>query len=99
DYAVSVHDGVINGDTDTNAPKDISARVALRPLAAGEFAPWLKGLQLGMAVNTGVSQQPVSPTPWRTPAGVPWFTYAAGVREDGRRTPWSPELADFWGPL
>src|SRR5262249_47448305 len=99
DYAVAVHDGVINGDTDTNAPKDLSARVVLRPFQSEAFGQWLKGLQFGMAFNTGVSQQPVSPTPWRTPAGVPWFTYATGVREDGRRNRWSPELAYFYGPL
>src|SRR5262245_24165012 len=40
EYAIAVHDGVINGDTDTNAPKDVSARIALRPLAVAEFA-WL----------------------------------------------------------
>jgi phosphate-selective porin OprO/OprP len=99
DYAVAVHDGVINGDTDTNNPKDVSARLALRPFPAESFGPWLRGLQFGVAVNTGVSQQPVAPTALRTPAGVPWFSYAAGVREDGRRNRWSPELAYFNGPF
>jgi phosphate-selective porin OprO/OprP len=99
DYALSVSNGEINGDFDTNKLKDFNWRVAVRPLNDPDDWPVLHGLQIGMAGTTGVEQEPVSPLALRTPATVLWFQFNSSVRADGLRNRWSPELVYFNGPL
>lgn len=98
DYALSVSNGEINGDFDTNKVKDFNARVAVRPFDA-ELWPLLHGLQLGMAVTTGIEQEPINPMQLRTPATVLWFQFNSPVRADGIRNRYSPEVVYFFGPL
>jgi phosphate-selective porin OprO/OprP len=99
DYAISVSNGEINGDFDSNKLKDFNWRVAVRPLNDPDDWPVLHGLQIGMAGTTGVEQEPVSPLALRTPATVLWFQFNSSVRADGLRNRWSPELVYFNGPL
>src|SRR5207237_2516410 len=70
DYAVAYHNGVMNGDLDPNPSKDVSARVVVRPFNSDAFGCWLKGLQFGMSVNTGVDQESANPAILRSPDGV-----------------------------
>jgi len=99
DYGLSVSNGEINGDYDTNKLKDFNWRVAVRPFNDPDAWPVLHGLQIGMAGTTGVEQEPVNPSQLRTPATVLWFQFNPGVRADGLRNRWSPELVYFNGPL
>src|SRR5262249_40533038 len=97
DWAFSVSNGEINGNSDTNDVKDLAGRVAWRPFNYPDLWPILQGLQVGIAGTIGVEEEPVSPMTLRTPATVPWFQYNPGVRADGRRDRWSPEVSDFYG--
>lgn len=99
DYGVSVSNGEINGDFDTANPKDVNARIAVRPLAAAERWPGLQLLQFGIAVTSGIEQEPINPTTLRTPATVPWFQFNATVQANGLRNRYSPEIVYFNGPL
>jgi phosphate-selective porin OprO/OprP len=99
EYQVSVSNGEINGDYDTNKLKDFNWRVAVRPLNDPEEWPILFGLQIGMSGTTGVEQEPMNPSVLRTPATVLWFQFNSGVRADGIRNRWSPELVYFFGPF
>ena len=100
DYAYAISDGVINGDLDTNPGKDLAWRVAVRPFNSDSFGSWLRGLQAGMAITVGIEGgATVAPATLRTPGTVPFLTFLAAVREDGRRDRFGPELAYFWGPL
>lgn len=98
DYAVAVSNGEQNGNTDTNDNKDLTARVVLRPFR-DPCAFALEGLQIGMSGGAGVEQESIIPTTLRTPATVPWFQFNSGVRANGLRNRWSPELSYFYGPL
>jgi len=99
DYAVSVSNGESNGDFDTDKRKDVNARLAIRPFSDAEAWPILHGLQFGVAGTAGVEVEPIAITTLRTPATVTWFQFNSGVRADGERTRWSPEVVYFWGPL
>jgi phosphate-selective porin OprO/OprP len=99
DYYLSVSNGEINGDYDTNKLKDFNWRVVVRPLNDCEQWPILHGLQIGMAGTTGLEQEPINPSVLRTPATVLWFQFNSGVRAAGLRDRWSPELVYFFGPL
>jgi phosphate-selective porin OprO and OprP len=96
DYAVSVSNGEINGDGDTNDRKDVAARIAIRPFNCECCWPILHGLQVGISATIGVEEEPVNPSTLRTPATVPWFQFNPTVRADGRRDRWSPEIAYFF---
>ena len=95
DYAVSVSNGEINGNGDTNDGKDVDGRVAVRPFAGGQL-DWLRRLQVGVSGGTGVENEPVNPNTYKTPATVPWFAYKSGVVADGVRSRLTPELAYFF---
>jgi phosphate-selective porin OprO and OprP len=97
DYAVSISNGEINGDTDTNDRKDLTGRIAVRPFVGVESGGFLRGLQLGICGSTGFEQAAASPATLRTPATVPWFKFSSTGRADGVRNRWSPELAYFQG--
>jgi phosphate-selective porin OprO/OprP len=100
DYAVSIHNGIINGSsTDDNDPKDVSARVVVRPFNSCNFQPWLRLLQIGMSFNSGDDFEAANPSPFRTPLSVPWFTYLAGTLQNGWRNRYSPEISYFYGPF
>jgi phosphate-selective porin OprO/OprP len=97
DWAVSVSNGEINGDTDTNGNKDLNYRLALRPFKGIEALDFAQRLQIGFAQSVGKEQEPVVPNTLTTPLGVRWFTYNSTVRADGMRTRYSPELVYFLG--
>ncbi|MBI1914450.1 MAG: hypothetical protein HYS12_06885 [Planctomycetes bacterium] len=99
DYALSVSNGEINADFDSEKRKDLNARLAVRPLNDPEFWPVVRGLQLGVAGTIGIEQEPVSPTTLRTPGTVPWFQFNSTVRADGLRRRLSPELVYFYKGL
>jgi phosphate-selective porin OprO/OprP len=97
DYAGSVSNGEINGDSDTNDRKDVVGRVVVRPFNCEYCWPILHLLQIGISGSVGIEEEPVNPSTLKTPAGVPWFQFSPGVRADGRRERWSPEIAYFLG--
>jgi phosphate-selective porin OprO/OprP len=99
DYATSVSNGEINGDFDTEKRKDFAARIAIRPFNSPEMWGILQGLQLGMSATTGKEEEAFIPTTLRTPATVPFFNFNPGVRADGIRERYSPEVVYFHGPL
>lgn len=98
DWAVSVSNGEINGDADTNSNKDLAGRVAVRPFIDPDFG-WLRGFQFGISGTTGNEQEPINPAKLRSPATVTWLQYNKAVIADGSRDRWSPELAYFCGPF
>jgi phosphate-selective porin OprO/OprP len=100
DWAVSVSNGEINGDSDLNEQKDIVARVAYRPFAAvAEPGSVLHGLQVGYSVTTGLEAEPLNPLTLRMPSTVRWLTFNPNVRSSGLRNRYSPELAYFFRTL
>jgi phosphate-selective porin OprO and OprP len=96
DYAVSVSNGEINGNGDTNDLKDLAGRVAVRPLNDERLLPIVRGFQIGISGSTGKEQEPMNPNTLRTPANVPFFQFNPGVRADGLRNRWSPEVSYFY---
>jgi phosphate-selective porin OprO and OprP len=99
DYAVSVSNGERDGNADTNDRKDLTGRVVVRPFNDPYYWPVLRYLQVGIDGSTGIEQEPVMPLTLRTPATVPWFQFNAGVKANGLRNRWSPEVSYFFGPL
>jgi hypothetical protein len=69
DYAMSVSNGQINGDMDTNDSKDVNGRIALRPFRTWASMPGLQGLQIGISAGAGIENEPIAPNTLRTPAG------------------------------
>jgi phosphate-selective porin OprO/OprP len=98
EYAVSVSNGEINGNTDTNDDKDLDGRIAFRPFYEPDGG-LLRRLEFGVSGGAGVENEPISPSSLKTPATVPWFAYKSGVLADGLRTRLSPELSYFYGGL
>jgi phosphate-selective porin OprO/OprP len=101
DYAAAVFNGETNGNTDTNNAKDVAARIAVRPFFDSErpgTTP-LGHLQFGFAFTTGVEQEAITPNPLRTPSQIAWFTFNTGVRANGVRNRYSPEVSYFYGPF
>jgi phosphate-selective porin OprO/OprP len=101
DWGVSVFNGETNGNQDTNNRKDLAWRLAAHPFyEEGVHEKTLLGdLLVGFALTTGIEQEPVTPTPLRTPSTIPWFSYNSSVRANGLRNRYSPELAYFYGPF
>jgi phosphate-selective porin OprO/OprP len=101
DWAASVFNGEINGNQDTNKRKDVAWRLAAHPFyeQGVRETTFLGGLLVGFAMTTGIEQEPVAPTPLRTPSTIPWFSYNSGVRANGMRNRYTAELAYFYGPL
>ncbi len=98
DYGVGLANGIRDGDADTNDQKDVTARVAVRPFANEEGA-FLRRLQVGVSVGTGIEGEAVNPQTLRTPASVPFFTFNRGVLAAGHRNRISPETAYFYTGL
>jgi phosphate-selective porin OprO and OprP len=97
DYAVSVSNGEINGNsTDLNNHKDMDGRIAIRPLSSSDVSPWLRGVEVGVSGGFGVEQEAINPATLKMPDTVPFIST---VRADGLRTRLSPELAYFNGPI
>jgi phosphate-selective porin OprO and OprP len=100
DYYVSVHNGIINGNAvDNNDPKDVTARVVIRPLNSDPFPDWLRLLQFGMALNGGFDNEPANPGTLKTPLGVTWLTFVPGTLQNGWHARYSPEMSYFYGPF
>jgi phosphate-selective porin OprO/OprP len=106
DYAIGVFDGEINGDSDTNNSLDLAYRGVVRPFAGDFFPCFMQSLQVGASGTVGTESETMSPSTIRTPAGVPWLTFAPNgatptvlSRATGTRTRFVPELAYFYGPF
>jgi len=99
DYGVSVYNGLQNGDQDTDANKEAAGRIVVRPFRGLGLLDFIELFQIGVAVTYGEDDGVLQPTVVRTPANVPWFVFATGVRPDGRRARCSPELAYIYGPV
>jgi phosphate-selective porin OprO/OprP len=100
DYAVSLSNGEINGDsTDLNNHKDLDARIAARPLNDPDNYEWLRYFGIGVSGGFGIEQEPINPSTLRTPDTVPFLVYNSTVRANGLRTRLCPELTYFAGPV
>lgn len=99
DYQASVFAGVINGDQDNDRDKETAGRAVVRPLRDVGLPAWAEPLQLGAAVTFGNNRGELIPATLRTPDGVPWFQFRPGVRPDGTRVRWCPELLYVYGPF
>ncbi len=95
EYAVSVSNGEINGNTDTNDGKDLNARIAVRPFNDDNW-DLLRHVQFGISGSVGVQNESMSPAKLTTPATVPWLVFATGDLAEGERTRLSPELVYFY---
>ncbi len=95
DWYMSVYNGEQNGNTDLNDNKDFAFRLAARPLRG--FLPGMDNLQFGMAYTTGIEQESMTGVTYRTPAGIPFFSFLNNVRADVLRNRWSPEISYFLG--
>jgi phosphate-selective porin OprO/OprP len=96
DWAASVSNGEINGNTDTNGSKDFVSRIAVRPFGDPDSIPWLQGLQFGLSGSVGKEQEPISPNAFRTPGQVRFFQFNSTVQANGTRTRYSPEFVYFY---
>ena len=96
DWAASVSNGEINGNSDTNGSKDFVGRIVVRPFGAPDSIPWLQELQFGISGSAGTEQEPISPNAFRTPAQVRFFQFNSTVQANGTRTRYSPEVAYFY---
>lgn len=99
DYGLSVYNGLQNGDQDTDSNKEAAGRIVVRPFRGFGFPDCVEPLQIGVAGTYGEDDGVLQPTVVRTPANVPWFTFAPDVRAGGRRARCSPELAYVYGPV
>jgi len=100
DYAVSVSNGEINGNSsDLNNHKDVDGRIAIRPMNDPDVSPWIRGIQVGVSGGFGIEQEAMNPATLRMPDTVPFLNFNSTVRADGRRTRLSPEVAYFNGPF
>ena len=99
DFGASVYGGVRDGDQDTDRNKEVAGRVVVRPFRDIGLPDFLEPLQVGVAGTFGEDEGVLQPTTLRTPAFVPWFQFAPGVRPDGLRTRCSPELSYIYGSL
>jgi phosphate-selective porin OprO/OprP len=100
DYAVSISNGEINGNsTDLNNHKDVDGRVAVRPLNDPDNWEWARYFGVGVSGGFGIEQEPINPATLRTPDTVPFFNFNSTVRADGLRTRLCPELTYFYGPV
>lgn len=98
DYGFSIYGGVQNGDQDNDRNREGAGRISVRPFRDFGF-PITDGLQLGIAGTIGEDDGAINPSILRTPAGVPWLVYAAGVHADGMRERTSPEASWIYGPV
>ena len=96
DYGVSISNGEINGDGDTNQSKDVVGRVVVRPFAGWDVGALLRFFQPGISVTYGIEQEPAMPQTLRTPSQVQWLTFNPAVRSDGPRYRLSPEGSYFF---
>jgi phosphate-selective porin OprO/OprP len=100
DYAVSISNGEINGNTtDTNNHKDVDGRVAIRPFNDPDGWEWARYFGVGVSGGFGIEQEPMSPSSLKTPDTVTFLTFNPTVRADGLRTRLCPELDYYWGPF
>ena len=99
DYAMTVYGGVRDGDQDNDRNKEVSGRVAIRPFKQFDTGGWIEGLQVGLGGTWGKDTGVIGTNPYRTPANVPWFKFADGVRPNGTRWRYSPELVYINGPF
>jgi hypothetical protein len=99
DYAFSISNGEINGNSDLNNNKDVNGRIALHPFGGELLLPALRFLEMGMSGTFGDQNQPVQPNTLVTPLQVHWFVFNSTVQAYGARSRWSPDLSYFWGPL
>jgi phosphate-selective porin OprO/OprP len=99
DYAVSVSNGEINGDVDTNEHKDVDGRVAVRPFFDTGLPAMFHYFQVGVSGGIGVEQEAMTPSVLKTPLTVPWFTFNSTAAANGVRWRLSPELVYFYSGL
>lgn len=100
DYAVSISNGEINGNsTDLNNHKDVDGRIAIRPLNDPNLPEWLRYFQVGVSGGFGVEDEAINPATLKEPDTVPFLSFNSTVRADGVRTRLCPELAYFYGPF
>jgi phosphate-selective porin OprO and OprP len=98
DYAMALSNGETNGNLDTNNSSDFNARIVFRPFNSPEWDE-LRYLQIGLSGGFGNEHEPINPSVFKTPAGVPFFQFNSTVTASGTRTRLCPEIAYFLGPL
>ncbi len=98
-WALAVQNGVADGasgDTDSNDGKDVAGRAFVQPFR--KTAQALQGLGLGVAGQVG-KQGAVTPTAYRSPGQLVFFSYSSGVTVDGTRSRLSPQGWFYAGPF
>jgi phosphate-selective porin OprO/OprP len=85
-----------NGDLDTDDGKDVAARIFAQPFKETAWTP-VQGLGLGIAGTWGDVDSTLAS--FRTIGGQTFFTYANGVRGEGKRWRVSPQANYYWGPF
>jgi phosphate-selective porin OprO and OprP len=96
DWAVSVSDGEINGNSDLNNHKDVAARLAFYPFGNDECESVWKRLEFGVSATTGIEGESLANFVYRTPAQIPWLQFNPNVSAFGLRTRLSPEMSYFY---
>jgi phosphate-selective porin OprO/OprP len=99
DYGISLSNGEINGNSDTNNQKDVVTRIVWRPLNYEELMPFVRRLGIGFSYSYGVEDEPMNPSKLTTPATIPWLVFNTTVFADGARQRYSPEITYFYGPF
>jgi phosphate-selective porin OprO and OprP len=99
EYAVSLSNGEINGDSNLNDQYDVAARVAVLPFNSNDFWCGLRLVELGVSGSYGIENETVNPQTLKTSAGVPWLQYNSNVHAEGVRTRFVPEVSYFYHGL
>jgi phosphate-selective porin OprO/OprP len=99
DYAVGLFNGTADGGslvTDTDSGKDVAVRLFTHPLW-NKTNSWARGFGVGAAATYGNHKG--APRPYVTPGQQSFFTWAAGVENDGGVWRFSPQAYYYKGPF
>jgi phosphate-selective porin OprO/OprP len=111
DYYLSVGNGEINADVDTNKTKDFAGRIVWRPLNYEALPGYMRPIEIGISGSVGIEQEylgltgagstsaPTSGQTLQTSSKVTWLTFNAADYANGIRTRVVPEVSYFYGPF
>lgn len=99
DYAVGAFNGTADGGslvTDTDSGKDVAVRLFSHPFR-NQSNSWARGFGVGAAATYGNHKG--APRQYVTPGQQSFFTWAAGVENDGGVWRFSPQAYYYVGPF
>jgi phosphate-selective porin OprO/OprP len=83
EYAMGAFNGQPRNVAENNDDKDVAGRLVIAPWVTSDYA-LLKGLYLGVCATHGEQDENLAGDSYRTASTLPFFTYAEGIRNDGK---------------